>query len=63
MITTTISLADARREAGLTQPQVAEVLGVTVTTISLWENGHHRLPFEKVKELAKIYGVPIERIE
>jgi transcriptional regulator with XRE-family HTH domain len=30
----------ARKLLGLTQPQMAKLLGVTVLTISLLENGH-----------------------
>lgn len=35
-----ITIADYRREAGLTQVELAERLGCTVTYISLLENDH-----------------------
>jgi transcriptional regulator with XRE-family HTH domain len=34
-----------RRTAGLSQPEAARYLGVTVRTIRNWENGSHRIPY------------------
>jgi transcriptional regulator with XRE-family HTH domain len=34
-----------RRTAGMSQPEAARYLGVTVRTIRNWENGSHRIPY------------------
>src|SRR5690606_10484118 len=48
--------AEARERAGLTQEQVAEMIGVDRTTIIGWEKGR-RHPRAHLPTLAKIYGV------
>lgn len=48
-----LTLAELRRRAGLTQRQIAEILDVTVTTVSSWERGTQvpRLTFAQVEKL------------
>ncbi|MBE9068854.1 helix-turn-helix transcriptional regulator [Leptolyngbya cf. ectocarpi LEGE 11479] len=50
-----------RERASLTQRQVAEELGVTVTTISSWETGRKepRLDFRQVEKLMELYSCSI----
>jgi len=45
-----------REDVGLTQRQLADLLGVTTTTISAWENGRHepRLTFAQTKLLTEV---------
>ena len=49
-----LTLMKLREDAGLTQRRLAEVLGVTISTVSAWENGRHepRLTFAQTKLLA-----------
>lgn len=56
-----LSLAALRVNAGMTQQDVADRLGVSRSTVIKWENG------EEVKgiviyALAKLYGVEIDNI-
>lgn len=57
-----ITFMDLRKQAGLTQRQVAEALGVTVTTISSWETGlkEPRLDFTQTKKLMELYDCSID---
>ena len=47
-------LKQARANAGLTQAQVAELIGVTVQAIKSWEAGRREPPAEPVLTQAKI---------
>lgn len=51
-----LTLAKLRERAGLTQRQLADVLGVTVTTISNWERGvkEPNLNFAQVKQMTEV---------
>jgi len=51
-----LTLMKLREDVGLTQRELAQVLGVTITTISGWENGRHepRLTFSQTKLLTEI---------
>lgn len=47
-------IAQARKEAGLTQAQLAELLGLHKRTIENYEAG--RIPWEHLQEIAKLTG-------
>ena len=49
--------AEARKNCGLTQAQVAEKLFLTTQSISSWECGNSVPDTEKVPEIAALYGV------
>lgn len=51
-------LQQARKEAGLTQQEAADVLGVHKRTIENYENNH--VPWDKLNELAGLYGKLVE---
>lgn len=55
-----LSLAAARVNAGLTQDEVASMLGKTKQTIIKYENGTVDPRFSTVKEMSNIYGIPIQ---
>lgn len=51
-------LRSARRDAGLTQKEVAKRLGVDQSTISALESGQRRISFALLTTLSKIYKTP-----
>lgn len=55
-------LANQRQACGLTQDQVAEVLGVEPETISRFERGEVLPTLTRLAELAEVYGVPLENL-
>lgn len=52
-------LREARREADLTQEQVAATLGVLQKWVSKVELGERRIDPLELKELAELYGKPL----
>lgn len=57
-----ISLKAARINADLTQEQAAKGVGVSITTIHLWETGERIPTVDKAFALAELYMVPLDRI-
>ena len=57
-------LRDLREDGNrvIKQQEVAELLGTTQQTYSLWELGAREIPFHHVITLAKFYGVSIDYI-
>ncbi len=55
-------LAGLRVRAGLTQTDVAKVVGVTQGAISAWELGKKKPTVNKLPLLAKLYGVSEQAI-
>ena len=56
------TLAELRRNAGLTQQEIATRLGVSYKTVSAWETGDARLTKQRAKELADILQVPLAQV-
>ena len=52
-----IHLRAHRKAKGLSQEQVANILGVKNNTISGWETGARVLDLEDLEKLAAVYGV------
>ena len=52
-----LTYAAARINAGLTQVEVAEKLGISIGTLSSWENYRLYPSIVKFSELAELYGV------
>lgn len=57
-----ISLSAARKNANLTQKEVADKLGISISTICLWENGGAEPRVSQAVALSKLYNVPIDNI-
>ena len=57
METLAYRLAEARKNCGLTQAQVAEKLFLTTQSVSSWECGNSTPDTEKIPEIAALYGV------
>lgn len=52
-----------RRRLGMTQEEFAHAIGVTVSTVNRWENGHiepSRLARKAMQELAAQAAVPVD---
>lgn len=57
-----ISLAAARVNAGLTQADVAEKMGLSKQTIVNWENGRIAPKPAQMEMLGRIYDMPLDYI-
>ena len=55
-------LAELRRERGLTQETLGEMLGVTNKTVSRWETGNYMPPVDMLLRLSELYGVSINEL-
>lgn len=55
-------LAQLRREAGDTQEQLGEKLGVSNKTVSRWETGAYLPPVEMLQAISGLYGVSINEL-
>ena len=57
-----LSIKTARLSKKLTQEEVAEKLGVSVTTVSNWETGINNPSLPKAAAMADMLGVSIDRL-
>jgi UDP-N-acetylglucosamine 1-carboxyvinyltransferase len=55
-------IRQARRERGLTQEQLAELVSVDVKTISRAENGRYQIGIDQVARIARALAVPSARL-
>ncbi len=53
-------LHDLRTQHGLTQKELAEQLGVSYSTISMYERGHRQPDLEMLAKLAAFFGVSVD---
>lgn len=51
-----------RRKNGLSQEQLAEIIGVSRQTVSKWENGQSTPELEKMIALGKCFHVTLEEL-
>lgn len=49
-----------REQAGLLQRQLADKLGVDVSTVCKWESGENRPPTDRLLQLAEVFHCPID---
>ncbi|MBW4540776.1 MAG: helix-turn-helix domain-containing protein [Myxacorys chilensis ATA2-1-KO14] len=59
-----LTLMKVRTHAGLTQRQLADLLGVTISTVSNWERGVQvpRLTFLQTKRIMDATGMSIDEL-
>ena len=57
-----LQLAALRREHGMTQAQVAAMLGCSASLYARYERGEHPLPLPLAVKLADLYGVTLDRL-
>ncbi|MCC3459770.1 MAG: XRE family transcriptional regulator [Oscillatoriales cyanobacterium] len=56
-----LSPVDLRKKLGLTQKQVAELLGIREATLSNWETGKvPHIPPSKIKRMMEVYQCDID---
>lgn len=53
---------ELRKQAGLTQKEVARKLGICQSNVSDWENDISRPEYEKLIALAKLYDASLEEL-
>lgn len=51
-----------RREQGLTQKQLADLLGISKVSVHLWESGKNDISGESLKRLSKTLNVTIDEL-
>lgn len=57
-----LRIADLRRQKGITQQTLAEIVGVSFQTISKWENGGAHPDITYLPILSKYFGVTIDQL-
>ncbi|MBQ8392324.1 MAG: helix-turn-helix transcriptional regulator [Clostridia bacterium] len=55
-------IQDLRKDADLTQQQMAEKLGLWTTTYARYERGEKEIPFEIAIELSKFHNISLDYI-
>ena len=56
------TLAERRKEAGLTQKQLANLLGLKHSSISKWENGASKPRADTLKKLADLLNCTVDEL-
>ncbi len=51
-----------RKNAGLTQEQIAEKMDVATVTVQNWENGKMTPKLSRLMDLAAVFNVPVENL-
>lgn len=51
-----------RKANGITQVQLAELMGVSQSTVCCWETGVVKIPSDKLPLLADLYGCTIDAL-
>ena len=57
-----ISIKAARVNAGLSQKEAADRLGVSNKTMGNWENGITYPPADKISEICELYGLSYDNL-
>ena len=57
-----MSFRICRKQAGLTQAQVAAAVGVVPSSVSLWEHGKFMPTVRRLRKLAELYGVTADEL-
>lgn len=58
-----ISMAAARKNAGLTQRQVCEIMNISKTTLVNYEKGRTIPDVKMGGDLANLYNIPVDNIK
>lgn len=55
-------LLELRKAQGLTQSQLAELLGISQQLVAFYEKGHRRVPVDLLPEVARLLAVSVEEL-
>jgi transcriptional regulator with XRE-family HTH domain len=55
-------IARRRKEQGLTQVQLAELLGISQQLVAFYERGERRIPVDVLPAAARLLGVSVEEL-
>lgn len=58
-----LNLKACRAQAGYSQKDIADFMGISGKSIVDWETGVHSPTMDKAQRLSEIYGIPLERID
>ncbi len=56
------NIREARKALGITQEQLAKLVGVTQGTVAQWENGLTHPAFDKIPKVAQVLGCTVEEL-
>ena len=56
------NIREAREAKGMTQEQVAKMVGVTQGAVAQWENGLTHPSFDKLVRIADVLEVPLDEL-
>ena len=54
--------AKLRDKAGMTDYEVAKHTGIAAATLSNWKHGHYAPKVEKLKLIANLFGVTVDKL-
>ena len=57
-----MTMAFARKRAGLLQRQVAEALGVSMGTVAMWDTGRNKPRADMLPKIAKLYNCTVDEL-
>lgn len=57
-----LSLADLRKNKGITQRELASILGISPSNIAMYETGERTLSLKRAKVIAEFFKIPVEKI-
>jgi len=57
-----VRIADLRKEAGMTQAQLADVLKISQQMVGAYEIGSRKIPASMLPSIAKLFAVPLEQL-
>lgn len=57
-----VKIKEHRKRIGLTQKQIAEILGVRQNTVCLWEQGKREPSIVKLKKMAFLFGITVDEL-
>lgn len=55
-------MAELRKQQGLSQTQLAELLGISQQLVAFYERGQRRVPIDLLPAVARLLGVSVEEL-